>query len=36
MAISYKIIERVNPQDVAAPKRHYAAIKANGSVDFES
>ena len=36
MAISYKIIERVNPQDVTAPKRHYAAIKANGSVDFES
>ena len=36
MAISYKIIERVNPQDVAAPKKHYAAIKANGSVDFES
>ena len=36
MAISYKIIERVNPQDVTAPKKHYAAVAANGSVDFES
>ena len=36
MAISYKIIERINPQNVTAPKKYYAAVKTNGSIDFES
>ncbi|MCG1037779.1 HU family DNA-binding protein [Polaribacter sargassicola] len=36
MAIKYKIIERLNPQDVTAPKKYYAAVTANGSVDFET
>ena len=36
MAISYKIIERINPQNVTAPKKYDAAVKTNGSIDFES
>ncbi|WP_288955219.1 HU family DNA-binding protein [uncultured Polaribacter sp.] len=36
MAINYKPLERVNPQDTAAPRKYYAAVKTNGSVDFET
>ena len=36
MAIKYKPLERVNPQDTTAPKKYYAAVVANGSVDFET
>ena len=36
MAIKYKPLERVNPQNFAAPKKYYAAVVANGSVDFET
>ncbi|WP_299050183.1 HU family DNA-binding protein [uncultured Polaribacter sp.] len=36
MAIHFKPLERVNPQDITAPKKYYAAVKTNGSVDFES
>lgn len=36
MAIKYRPLERVNPQDITAPKKYYAAVVANGSVDFET
>ena len=36
MAIIYKPLERLNPQDTTAVKKYYAAVVANGSVDFET
>ncbi|WP_159949033.1 HU family DNA-binding protein [Polaribacter septentrionalilitoris] len=36
MAIKFRPLERVNPQDITAPKKYYAAVKTNGSVDFET
>ena len=36
MSIIYKTIPRKNPQDITAPAKYYAAVKSNGSVDFES
>jgi predicted histone-like DNA-binding protein len=36
MSIRYKVIPRLNPQDNTAPVKHYAAVKTNGSVDFET
>lgn len=36
MSITYKIIPRKNPQDLTAPAKYYAAVTANGSVDFET
>ncbi|MFY9243184.1 MAG: HU family DNA-binding protein [Polaribacter sp.] len=35
MSIIYKTLPRKNPQDLAAPEKFYAAVVANGSVDFE-
>lgn len=35
MSIIYKTLPRKNPQDFAAPEKFYAAVVANGSVDFE-
>jgi len=36
MSIQFKIIPRKNPQDFTATPKYYAAVKPNGSVDFES
>jgi len=36
MAINYRPLARVNPQDITATKKYYAAVKTNGSVDFET
>ncbi|WP_397446191.1 HU family DNA-binding protein [Polaribacter sp. R77954] len=36
MSITYKTLPRKNPQDLAAPEKFYAAVVANGSVDFET
>lgn len=36
MSIVYKPLPRKNPQDLAAPEKYYAAVVANGSVDFET
>ena len=36
MPINYKTIARKNPQDLAAAPKYYAAVSANGSVDFET
>ncbi len=36
MSIKYKTLPRKNPQDLAAPEKYYAAVKPNGSVDFET
>jgi len=36
MSIKYKIVERINPKDITAPKKHYAAVTPNGSVDFDT
>jgi len=36
MSIIYKPLERLNPQDTTAVKKYYAAVVANGSVDFET
>lgn len=36
MPIAYKPLQRVNPQDTTANKKYYAAVVANGSVDFET
>ncbi|WP_397446978.1 HU family DNA-binding protein [Polaribacter sp. R77954] len=36
MSIIYKTLPRKNPQDMAAPEKFYAAVVANGSVDFET
>ena len=36
MSINYKTIARKNPQDITATPKYYAAVKSNGSVDFES
>lgn len=36
MSILYRKLERANPQDRLAPKKHYAAVVSNGSVDFET
>ena len=36
MSIKYKTIPRKNPQDITAPAKYYAAVTANGSVDFET
>lgn len=36
MSVKFKPIERVNPQDIAATRKYYAAVVANGSVDFET
>ncbi len=36
MSIKFKTIPRKNPQDLAATPKFYAAVKPNGSVDFES
>lgn len=36
MSILYKTLPRKNPQDMAAPEKFYAAVVANGSVDFET
>jgi len=33
--ISFKSIERVNPQDLAAPKKHYAKAVVEGSTDLK-
>ena len=36
MSITYKTLPRKNPRDLAAPEKYYAAVVANGSVDFET
>ena len=36
MSITYKTLPRKNPRDLAAPEKYYAAVKTNGSVDFET
>ncbi len=36
MSIKYRSLQRVNPQDITATKKYYAAVVANGSVDFET
>jgi len=36
MSIKFKSLERVNPQDITATKKFYAAVVNNGSVDFET
>ncbi len=36
MSIQFKIVPRKNPQDLLATPKYYAAVKSNGSVDFES
>lgn len=36
MAILFKTQQRVNPQDRTVPGKYYAAVVANGSVDFET
>ena len=36
MSIKYKTIERKNPQDRTLDAKYYAAVVANGSVDFET
>jgi predicted histone-like DNA-binding protein len=36
MSVKYKTLARRNPQDNAAPAKFYAAVTANGSVDFET
>lgn len=36
MSIKYKTLPRKNPQDLAAPEKYYAAVVANGSIDFET
>jgi len=36
MAIKFKTLPRKNPLDNAAPAKYYAAVTANGSVDFET
>lgn len=36
MAINYRPLERVNPQNVTAARKYYAAVVTNGSVDFET
>ncbi|MCL7754837.1 HU family DNA-binding protein [Polaribacter sp. Z022] len=36
MAIKFKTIERKNPQDRTLDAKYYAAVVANGSVDFET
>ena len=36
MAITYKPLERSNPQDLTAAKKYYAAVVTNGSVNFET
>ncbi len=36
MSIIYRSLQRVNPQDITATKKYYAAVVANGSVDFET
>lgn len=36
MPIAYKPLQRVNPQDTTANKKYYAAVVANGSVNFET
>lgn len=34
MSILYKTLPRKNPQDLAATEKYYAAVVANGSIDF--
>ncbi|AQS93835.1 MULTISPECIES: HU family DNA-binding protein [Polaribacter] len=36
MSIKFKTIERKNPQDRTLDAKYYAAVVANGSVDFET
>jgi len=36
MSIKYKTLPRKNPLDLTAPAKYYAAVTANGSIDFES
>ena len=36
MSITYKTLARKNPRNLTAPAKYYAAVTANGSVDFES
>tara|TARA_B100000809_G_scaffold200767_1_gene201123 strand:+ start:7624 stop:8007 length:384 start_codon:yes stop_codon:yes gene_type:complete len=36
MSIKYKIRQRLNPLDITATAKYYAAVSANGSIDFES
>lgn len=36
MSIIYKTLPRKNPRDLAAPEKFYAAVVANGSVDFDT
>lgn len=36
MAINFRPLARVNPQDINAVRKHYAAVVKNGSVDFET
>jgi len=35
MSIKFKTIERVNPRDVAAVKKHYASVVTDGSTNLE-
>ena len=35
MSIKFKTIEKVNPRDLTAPKKHYASVVAEGSTDLE-
>lgn len=36
MSIKFKTIQRLNPLNNQAPAKYYAAVTANGSVDFET
>lgn len=36
MSVKFKSIEKVNPRDVAAPKKHYASVVTEGSTDLEA
>lgn len=36
MSVMYRTLPRKNPRDMAAPEKYYAAVVANGSVDFDT
>ena len=36
MSIKYKTLQRKNPRDLTAPAKYYAAVTADGSVDFDT
>lgn len=36
MSIKFKTLQRKNPRDLSAPQKYYAAVTADGSVDFDT